>query len=170
MNATCKVFVPCFMSWYERSQKCSICTLSLRFCAQMYYTDAPCAGDNKRSLVNVQFCHTMPQMSQVLRERAIGMLAAGMSTRSVDVHFSSISRLQRHFWEFDSTSNQPQNLKTSKSVSTPAQDPTSGFFTCRVILDQPPGQMMKLRSIQFNSIQGLYWHGKHVLTLPKQVR
>ena len=25
-------------------------------------------------------------------------------------------------------------------------------------------------SIQFNSIQGLYWHGKHVLTLPKQVR
>jgi hypothetical protein len=23
---------------------------------------------------------------------------------------------------------------------------------------------------QFNSIQGLYWHGKHVLTLPKQVR
>uniref|UniRef100_A0AAZ3NRS3 Phosphofurin acidic cluster sorting protein 1 n=1 Tax=Oncorhynchus tshawytscha TaxID=74940 RepID=A0AAZ3NRS3_ONCTS len=25
-----------------------------------------------------------------------------------------------------------------------------------------------LISIQFNSIQGLYWHGKHVLTLPKQ--
>ncbi len=26
---------------------------------------------------------TMPQMSQVLRERAIGMLTAGMSTRAV---------------------------------------------------------------------------------------
>ncbi len=38
----------------------------------------------------------MPQMSQVLRERAIGMLAAGMSTRAVarelNVHFSTISR------------------------------------------------------------------------------
>ena len=27
--------------------------------------------------------NTMPQMSQVLRERAIGMLTAGMSTRAV---------------------------------------------------------------------------------------
>ena len=30
--------------------------------------------------------------------------------------------------------------------------------------------LLVLLSIQFNSIQGLYWHGKHVLTLPKQVR
>ena len=40
----------------------------------------------------------MPQMSQVLRERAIGMLTAGMSTRAVarelNVHFSTISLLQ----------------------------------------------------------------------------
>jgi len=38
----------------------------------------------------------MPQMSQVLRERAVGMLTAGMSTRAVacelNVHFSTISR------------------------------------------------------------------------------
>ncbi len=37
----------------------------------------------------------MPQMSQVLRERAIVMLTAGMSTRAVtrelNVHFSTIS-------------------------------------------------------------------------------
>ena len=29
MNATCKVLVPCFMSWNKRSQKCFICTKSL---------------------------------------------------------------------------------------------------------------------------------------------
>ncbi len=62
----------------------------------------------------------MPQMSEVLRERAIGMLTAGMSTRAVahelNVHFSTISHLQRLFREFDSTS------KHRPRVTTPAQD------------------------------------------------
>jgi len=44
---------------------------------------------------------TMPQILQVLQERAIGMLTAGMSTRAVaselSVHFSTICCLQRHF-------------------------------------------------------------------------
>ncbi len=66
----------------------------------------------------------MPQMSQVLRERAIGMLTAGMSTRAVarelNVHFSTISHLQRHFREFGSTSNRPHNRRPH--VTTPAQD------------------------------------------------
>ncbi len=66
----------------------------------------------------------MPQMSQVLRERAIGMLTAGMSTRAVarefNVHFSIISRLQRRFREFGSTSNRPHNRRPR--VTTPAQD------------------------------------------------
>ncbi len=66
----------------------------------------------------------MPQISQVLRERTIGMLTAGMSTRAVacelNVHFSTISRLQRRFREFDSTSNQPHNRRPR--VTTPAQD------------------------------------------------
>ncbi|ROL52174.1 Transposable element Tcb1 transposase [Anabarilius grahami] len=66
----------------------------------------------------------MPQMSQVLRERAIGMLTAGMSTRAVarelNVHFSTISRLQRRFREFGSTYNRPHNRRTH--VTTPAQD------------------------------------------------
>ncbi len=66
----------------------------------------------------------MPQMSQVLRERAIGMLTAGMSTRAVarglNVHFSTISRLQRRFREFGSTSNRPLNRRPR--VTTPAQD------------------------------------------------
>ncbi len=42
----------------------------------------------------------MPQMSQVLWERAIGTLTAGMSTRAVarelNVNLSTISRFQRH--------------------------------------------------------------------------
>ncbi len=66
----------------------------------------------------------MPQMPQVLREHAIGMLTAGMSTRAVarelNVHFSTISRLQRRFREFGSTSNRPHNGRPR--VTTPAQD------------------------------------------------
>ncbi len=66
----------------------------------------------------------MPQMSQVLRERAIYMLTAGMSTRAVacelNVHLSTISSLQRRFREFGSTSNRPHNCRPS--VTTPPQD------------------------------------------------
>ncbi len=66
----------------------------------------------------------MPQMSQVLRECAIGMLTAGMFTRAVarelNVNFSTISRLQSSFREFGSTSNRPH--KRRPRVTTPAQD------------------------------------------------
>ncbi len=57
----------------------------------------------------------MPQMLPVLRERAIGMLTAGMSTRALarelNVNFSTISRLQKRFREFGSTSNRPHNRR-----------------------------------------------------------
>ncbi len=66
----------------------------------------------------------MAQMSQVLRERAIGMLTAGMFTRAVarelNVNFSTISHLQRRFREFGSTSNRLRNRRPR--VTTPAQD------------------------------------------------
>ncbi len=72
--------------------------------------------------VNEKMCRM--QWSQVLRERAIGMLTAGMSTRAVahelNVHFSTISRLSRRFREFGSTSNRPHNRRPR--VTTPAQD------------------------------------------------
>ncbi len=62
-------------------------------------------------------------MLQVLRECAIGMLTAGMSTRAVarelNVNFSTISRLQRRFREFGSTSNRPHNCRPR--VATTAQ-------------------------------------------------
>ena len=66
----------------------------------------------------------MPQMSQVFREQAIGMLTAGMSTRAVarqlNIHFSTINHLQSRFREFGSTSNQPHNRRPC--VTMPAQD------------------------------------------------
>ncbi len=66
----------------------------------------------------------MPQMPQVLRECEIDMLTAGMSTRAVarelNFNFSTISRLQRRFREFGSTSNWPHYRRPC--VTTPAQD------------------------------------------------
>ncbi len=66
----------------------------------------------------------MPQMSQVLRERVIGILTAGMSTRPVacelNVNFSTISHFQRRFREFGSISNRPHNRRPC--VTTAAQD------------------------------------------------
>ena len=63
-------------------------------------------------------------MSQVLLERATGMLTAGMSTRTVarelNVHFSTISWFQRCFRECVNTSNRPQNRRSC--VTTPPQD------------------------------------------------
>jgi hypothetical protein len=54
----------------------------------------------------------MPHMSQILVERAIGMLTAGMPTRGVarecNGHFSTISHLQCRFRELGSTANWPQ--------------------------------------------------------------
>ena len=59
--------------------------------------------------------NTMQQMSNVLREYAIGKLTAGMPTRvasrSFYVNFSTINRLQRHFRKFGWISNQPHNRR-----------------------------------------------------------
>ena len=65
---------------------------------------------------------TMPKMSQVLRERVIGMLTTGMCTRAFarEFYHNTISRLQRCFGKFGSTFNRPHNHRPC--VTTPAQD------------------------------------------------
>lgn len=66
----------------------------------------------------------MPQMSQVMRERAIGMLDAGMSTRAVsvqlNVHYRTIGRLQQRYRQYGTTANRPHARRPR--VTTPAQD------------------------------------------------
>ena len=51
----------------------------------------------------------MPQMSQVLRERALDIARAVV--REFNVNFSTIRRLQCGFRKFGSTSNWPQNRR-----------------------------------------------------------
>ena len=74
----------------------------------------------------MQFNHTAQshRCREFWGKRAVVMLTAGMSTRAVarqlNVHFSTISCLQRHFREFDSTSNRPHNHRPR--VTTAAQD------------------------------------------------
>ncbi len=71
----------------------------------------------------------MPQMSQVLRERAIGMLTAGMSTRAaareLNVHLSTISHLQRRFREFNSTSKPASQPQTTCNHTSPGPPHTA---------------------------------------------
>jgi len=66
----------------------------------------------------------MPQMSQVLRERAIGMLTAGMSSRDareLNVHFSTITSLQRSI----QPASQPQTTCNHTSPGSPSSIFTS---------------------------------------------
>ncbi|CDQ98024.1 unnamed protein product [Oncorhynchus mykiss] len=72
----------------------------------------------------------MPQMSQVLRKHAIGMLMAGMFTRAVarklNVNFSTISHLQhpKHRLKPQTAKNTDVEARTNcrPCVTTPVQD------------------------------------------------
>ena len=93
--------------------------ISLKFCAQISFL---LCQDNPSTwqVWDINKHNTMPQMSQVLRERAIAMMTAGMSTRAVarecNVNFSIISRLQHCFGEFVSKSNQLANVNVVNRV------------------------------------------------------
>ena len=66
----------------------------------------------------------MAQMNQVMRERAIGMLNAGMSIRAIaaqlNVHHSTIIRLRQRFQQTGRTANRPHRRRPR--ATTPAQD------------------------------------------------
>ena len=93
----------------------SINGLDSRIITQVHLVLGARKGHSK--MCSIAKHNTMPQMSQDLRERAIGTLTAGMPTRAVarelNVHFSTISR-------FVSTANQPHNRRPR--VTTPARD------------------------------------------------
>jgi hypothetical protein len=120
-NNTCKGLVPCFMSRNSLSQKCSyaqkayfskillknvITSVNEHFSlAKIIYPHSRCG--KSRSWINSMIItqvhlvlgtkcavlsnNIIPQLSQVLRECAIGMLTAGMSTRAVAREFMLIS-------------------------------------------------------------------------------
>ncbi len=81
-----------------------------------------CKCKFKRPLENLQFYHT----AQCHRCRKFwwSMQLQELSTRAVacelNVNFSTISHLQRHFREFSSTSNRTHNSRPR--ATTPAQD------------------------------------------------
>ncbi|KAL2099420.1 hypothetical protein ACEWY4_005900 [Coilia grayii] len=95
------------------------------------YTDTLCTGDNKRPPKKNQNLSdiTMPQN---MRERAIGMLDAGMSVRVVarqcSVHYSTISRLRQHFRQFGSTASRPHDCRPGSVHAAP---PLAGPFQTR---------------------------------------
>ena len=66
----------------------------------------------------------MAQMNQVMRERAIGMLNAGMSIRAIaaqlNAHYSTIIRLRQRFQQTGRTANRPHRRRPR--ANTPAQD------------------------------------------------
>ena len=79
----------------------------------------------KATLISAKLSRiTMPQMPQILKERAVGMHNAGMSIRAVgrqlNIHFSTISRLRHRFRQTGNTCNRPHNRRPR--VTTPDQD------------------------------------------------
>ncbi len=88
----------------------------------------------------------MPQMLQVLRERAIGMLTAGMSTRAVApwiecsflYHKPSPKAFQR-IWQYIQPTSQPQTTcnHTSPGPPHPASSPPRSSET------RHPGQLLQ---------------------------
>ncbi len=76
----------------------------------------------------------------------IDMLTAGMSTRAVvrelNVHFSTISRLQRRVRDFGSTSNRPHNQQTTCNHTSPGP-PHPASSPPRSSETKPPRQLLQ---------------------------
>jgi hypothetical protein len=87
----------------------------------------------------------MPQMSQVLKERAIGMLIAQMSTRPLagefNVHFSTVSHLHR-FRKFGGTSSRPHRARVWHRVG-------ERFADVNIFNRMPHGRVMVWAGISY---------------------
>lgn len=73
-------------------------------------------------------------------ERALGTRFRADACE-LNLHFTILNCLQYNFWEYSSASNWPYDQRTRVTASS--QISTSGFFSCKILWDRPPGQLIQ---------------------------
>ena len=97
----------------------------LTFSMQIIALDDYCHKNTQRTLYRYNLGKiSMPQIPKHLRERAIGMLEAGASTKEVSVQVgSSVQAVRSLRWRFVQTGSMQDLPRSGRpGVTTPAQD------------------------------------------------